>query len=115
MSESRMPSDTGSSETSNRDGLPRTWRVGRAPQETIVVEPIFVPESGDHSVEWPSGKQRISPEQLSLLISKTAYAIAQRRDFHAGYEIEDWLGAEAEVMARMREIELAARVGTPAG
>lgn len=115
MSESRMPSNTGSGEASNRDALPLTWRVGRAPHEAIIVEPVFVPESGDHSVDWPSGKQRISPEQLSQLISKTAYSLAQRRNFHAGYEIEDWLGAEAEVMARMREIEQAARVGTPGG
>jgi hypothetical protein len=91
------------------------WPVAQILREVPFVEQIFVPEQGDHSVEWPSGKQRTSPEQLSRLISKTAYSIAQRRNFHAGYEIEDWLGAEAEVMARMREIEQAARVGPPAG
>ncbi len=95
--------------------VPQGWSVGRAPQERLFAEPIFVPERGDHSFEWPSGKEALSPEQVSRLISKTAYSIAQRRNFHAGYEIEDWLGAEAEVVARIREIEQASRVGPPAG
>ncbi len=72
---------------------PRTMRHGQLPQP-------------DHV---------LPPEELSGMIAEAAYYRAERRGFHEGYEIEDWLAAEAEIMARMREVEQASRVGPPAG
>jgi hypothetical protein len=44
---------------------------------------------------------RISPEERKRLIAETAYFIAERRGFAPGWELEDWLLAEAEVDRRL--------------
>jgi len=43
----------------------------------------------------------ISDEERRRLIAEAAYFIAQRRDFDGGFELEDWLAAEAEVDAKL--------------
>jgi hypothetical protein len=40
---------------------------------------------------------RGAPEDRQRLIAKAAYFLAERRHFQPGYELEDWLAAEAEV------------------
>jgi hypothetical protein len=37
------------------------------------------------------------PEETRLKIAEVAYYRAQERGFSPGYELEDWLAAEAEV------------------
>lgn len=96
--------------------VPAQWSMKRAPRVPHTDDPIFVPEPPrDHTIQWPSNVQNLSPAEISQMISATAYSLAARRGFHDGYDIEDWLGAEAEVNARLDEIRRAARVGTPAG
>jgi hypothetical protein len=45
--------------------------------------------------------QAPSAAQLQALIAEAAYYRAERRGFAPGRETEDWLAAEAEIMARM--------------
>jgi Protein of unknown function (DUF2934) len=40
-------------------------------------------------------------EDRNACIERTAYFIAQRRGFSPGHELDDWLGAEREVDARL--------------
>jgi len=42
-------------------------------------------------------------EDRETLIAKAAYFRAQRRNFVAGHEVEDWLAAEAEVEQRLAQ------------
>jgi hypothetical protein len=49
-----------------------------------------------------------SAAQIQAWIAEAAYYRAERRGFEPGRETEDWLAAEAEVLARMREGERAA-------
>lgn len=42
---------------------------------------------------------RISPEERHQMIAQRAYARAERRGFHPGFEVQDWLEAEREVDA----------------
>lgn len=37
---------------------------------------------------------------LTQEIAETAYYIAERRGFEPGFEVDDWLAAEAEVLDR---------------
>ena len=46
-----------------------------------------------------------SAAQIEAWIAEAAYYRAQRRGFEAGRETEDWLAAEAEVLARVRGAE----------
>ena len=46
-------------------------------------------------------EKRVSPEAREHMIAIAAYYRAQRRNFEPGHELEDWLGAEAEVNARL--------------
>ena len=39
----------------------------------------------------------VSSEEKHQLIAKAAYFRAERRSFVSGYELEDWLDAEAEI------------------
>ena len=43
---------------------------------------------------------RLSSEAILKLVAETAYFRAEQRGFVPGYEIEDWLEAEKEIMAR---------------
>jgi Protein of unknown function (DUF2934) len=49
-----------------------------------------------------------SPAQIQVWIAEAAYYRAQQRGFEPGREAEDWLAAEAEVLARVRGSERAA-------
>ena len=44
---------------------------------------------------------RVSHEELRRQIQETAYYKAQQRGFAPGYEHQDWVDAEAEVMQRL--------------
>jgi hypothetical protein len=43
----------------------------------------------------------ISPDELRKLIAEAAYYRAKKRGFTPGYEVEDWVQAEAEVKERI--------------
>ncbi len=43
----------------------------------------------------------IPPEELRRLISEAAYYRAKQRGFAPGYELDDWIQAEAEVIRRL--------------
>jgi len=49
-----------------------------------------------------------SAAQIQAWIAEAAYYRAESRGFEPGRETEDWLAAEAEVLARMRASERAA-------
>jgi hypothetical protein len=44
---------------------------------------------------------KMSTEQIQQLIAETAYFKAKERGFAPGYELEDWIQAEAEVQRRL--------------
>lgn len=46
-------------------------------------------------------KVAVSPEQRYHMISTAAYFLAERRGFAGGYEMQDWITAEAEIDARL--------------
>ena len=48
-----------------------------------------------------AGDRLKSSEELHRVISDVAYYLAEGRNFEPGHEIEDWLNAEAEVLAEM--------------
>jgi hypothetical protein len=48
-----------------------------------------------------TGRADISPDELRKLISEAAYYRAKQRGFAPGYELEDWIQAEQEVMRRL--------------
>jgi hypothetical protein len=43
----------------------------------------------------------LTSAELQALIAEAAYYRAERRGFAPGQEVEDWLGAEKEVMERV--------------
>jgi Protein of unknown function (DUF2934) len=55
-------------------------------------------KASSQAIEMPQA--RPSTEQLQARIAEAAYYRAERRGFAPGGEIEDWLAAEAELMAR---------------
>jgi hypothetical protein len=46
----------------------------------------------------------ISESERRAEIAAAAYLRAERRNFAAGHEVEDWLAAEAEVNARLAHV-----------
>ncbi len=49
----------------------------------------------------PEESKQVAAEELHRLIAEKAYYKAQQRGFAPGYEHEDWIKAEAEVMQRL--------------
>jgi hypothetical protein len=48
-----------------------------------------------------------TPEERRRMIAEAAYYLAERRGFEPGYEVEDWLAAEAEVDRNLETAQLA--------
>ncbi len=42
-------------------------------------------------------------EDFYQMVSEAAYYRAEKRDFVSGYELEDWVAAEAEILALQQE------------
>ena len=51
----------------------------------------------------PSSDTGVTGEERYQLIAEAAYFRAERRSFTPGYELEDWLNAEAEIDIRLKE------------
>ena len=51
----------------------------------------------------PTSAASITPEERYRLIAEAAYHRARQRGFAAGGELQDWLEAESEVDAHLRE------------
>lgn len=46
----------------------------------------------------------VSPEHRYHMIATAAYFLAERRGFAGGYEMHDWISAEAEVDAGLKQL-----------
>jgi hypothetical protein len=65
-------------------------------------KPAAKPENPRPQMTFGGNAQvEVSPEELRKLISEAAYFRAKQRGFAPGYEQEDWIQAEAEVMRRI--------------
>ena len=85
----------------NRPLMPEPSTERKAGRETGYTKPgarMPAPRQGTVG----DTRTRLSPEERRRLIAETAYFIAERRGFATGWEIEDWLQAEAEVNRRLR-------------
>lgn len=69
-----------------------------APKSRPAVKPPTVKPQSTFS---GNAQAEVSPEELRKLISEAAYFRAKQRGFAPGYEHEDWIQAEAEVMRRI--------------
>lgn len=84
----------------NRPLIPGPSTERKARRETGYPKPsVKMPAPRQSAVA--DGRTRLSPEERRRLIAETAYFIAERRGFAAGWELEDWLQAEAEVNRRL--------------
>ena len=59
------------------------------------------PKAGKVEPFTGSARAETSAEELNKLIAESAYFRAQERGFAPGYELQDWIEAEAEVMIRI--------------
>ncbi|HYN11551.1 MAG TPA: DUF2934 domain-containing protein [Burkholderiales bacterium] len=48
-----------------------------------------------------NARAQMSAEELKKLVAEAAYHRAKERGFAPGYELQDWIEAEAEVMVRI--------------
>jgi hypothetical protein len=50
----------------------------------------------------PAKKSAVTPEDRYRMIATAAYFLAERRGFAGGYEMGDWIAAEAEIDAKLK-------------
>jgi hypothetical protein len=73
-----------------------------APPKPSKSRPAVKPQTmKPQSTYTGNARAEFSPEELRKLISEAAYFRAKQRGFEPGYELEDWIQAEAEVMRRI--------------
>ncbi|MEO8629516.1 MAG: DUF2934 domain-containing protein [Betaproteobacteria bacterium] len=65
----------------------------------------FINDEAQDSLEddepLDSADSALATEELRDMIAEAAYYRAERRGFDGGFELEDWLEAEAEVRSRL--------------
>ena len=49
----------------------------------------------------------LSSDEIHKLVAEAAYYRAEQRGFAQGYEVDDWLAAEAQILARLGVKQLA--------
>jgi len=69
------------------------------------VEAVSNSAKNQSEMKGPVGVTVDSSEQLHHAIAVTAYHLAERRKFEPGHELEDWLNAEAQVLAEMESLK----------
>jgi hypothetical protein len=73
-----------------------------APPKPSKSRPAVKPQTmKPESTYTGNARAEVKPEELRKLISEAAYFRAKQRGFEPGYELEDWIQAEAEVMRRI--------------
>jgi hypothetical protein len=73
-----------------------------APPKAAKSRPAAKPQTMKPQATFTGNAQaEVSQEELRKLISEAAYFRAKQRGFTPGYELEDWIQAEAEVMSRV--------------
>jgi hypothetical protein len=73
-----------------------------APPEAPKSRPAVKPPTVKPQTTFSGNAQaEVSPEELRKLILEAAYFRAKQRGFTPGFELEDWIQAEAEVMSRI--------------
>lgn len=86
-----------------KKAVAKTPAVKKAPSATIAAtaeKPTRAP-----AVKKAAAKKTgvpVSPEQRYHMISTAAYYLAEKRGFAGGYEMQDWISAEAEIDARLK-------------
>jgi hypothetical protein len=71
----------------------------RKPAAKGASEPKLPP--GSKQPLGASARAQVSPDEIRRLIAEAAYFRAKDRGFKPGYELEDWVQAEAEVRQRL--------------
>jgi len=74
--------------------LAKTQSETAAPRPAPIAAPVATADAANNGVP--------SEAELLEMISEAAYYRAEKRGFMPGLEHDDWLQAEAEVMARLQ-------------
>lgn len=59
--------------------------------------------SAESSVARPQSIPKLTPDQRRYYVEVAAYYIAERRGFHGGSEMDDWVQAEEDIDRLVRE------------
>ncbi len=79
------------------------WRISGARRRTSNDFPTAQVDAQFLPLAFQSAHVHLG-KRASSLIAIVAYLRAERPDFAAGHELEDWLAAEAEVNARLSHV-----------
>jgi hypothetical protein len=71
------------------------------PPKTAKSQTAAKPVAKPQTTFTGNAQAQVSPEELRKLIEEAAYFRAKQRGFAPGYELEDWIQAEAEVKRRI--------------
>ena len=74
----------------------------QAKQKTASVPPLAPVRDENKNTRSVTGKRPVTSQEREQMIATAAYLRAEQRGFASGYELEDWLQAEAEVDRKLR-------------
>jgi hypothetical protein len=83
------------------------------PSEKIPATPAVrkrAPRKSTALQSSPTPARFVEPERRAGLIAQAAFFRAEKRGFHPGHEMEDWLAAESEVDAQLMSADSGPRV-----
>jgi Protein of unknown function (DUF2934) len=73
-----------------------------AAKKTATPAKTSTPKAVKNSPQKAAKKSGVTPEDRYRMIATAAYFLAERRGFAGGYEMGDWIAAEAEIDAKLR-------------
>jgi hypothetical protein len=115
ISDTSKPSDLAEKKISTKKSASKTADVSTkktvakapavkksAPATSVVAEKKPAKAPATKKIATKKTAHLISPEHRYHMIATAAYYLAERRGFAGGYEMQDWISAEAEIDAQLK-------------
>lgn len=109
MATSTKPGKSGDApvKTASRPAAAKTVKKAATAKAPAVRKPAAKKPAAEKAAKPVAAKQvaapELAPEKRRYYVEVSAYYLAERRGFHGGSQLEDWVRAEAEIDRLLQE------------
>lgn len=85
--------------TATRTSKTKATSKSTLPSKAVARAPTVTPKAGKGAAEpHPASGPALNAQERDRLVAQAAYFRAEKRGFAPGFELQDWVEAEAEVL-----------------
>lgn len=97
------PATATKTKTAKAPAAAKTVKKAAAPKVTAVKKAPAAKTAKPVTAKKPAAPKKLAAEKRRYYVEVAAFYIAERRGFHGGSQLEDWVQAEAEINRLLQE------------